>query len=91
MALSFGTVLKGTFGRKRMHICDVTHDGSATAITAANLELHYIDHAFASPNTVPVGSAGTTTQVDLTTNSGTGVAFSALSSGAITTIIAIGT
>lgn len=74
-----------------MHIVDVTHDGSATAITAANLGLNYIDHAMATPNTVPVGSAGTTAQVDLTTNSGTGLVVTALSSGAITTIMAIGT
>lgn len=91
MALTFGTIQRGTFGRKKQHIVDVTHDGSATAITAANLDMNYIDHARATPHTVPVGSAGTTAQVDLTTNSGTGIAFTALSSGAITTIVAIGT
>jgi len=90
MALSFGTVQRGTFGKKRMHICDVTHDGSSTAIAAANLGLNYVDHAFATGNTI-VLSAASTVGIDLTTNSGTSLAFTAMSSGAISTIIAIGT
>ena len=90
MALSFGTIQRGTFGRKKMHVCDVTHDGSATAISAANLDMNYIDHAFATGMTI-VLSAASTVGIDLTTNSGTGIAFSAMSSGAITTIVAIGT
>jgi len=89
MALTFGTIKRFTLGDKKMHICDVTHDGSATAITAANLDLHYIDHAINTANTIAV-SAGTTALPDLTTESGTALAMTALSSGSITTIIAIG-
>lgn len=90
MALTFGTIQRGFFGKKRMHIVPVTHDGSETSIDASDLDMNYIDHAFGAPNTVPVGSAGTTDQIDLTTYSGKALAMTALSSGAICTIIAIG-
>ncbi len=90
MALTFGTVQRGFFGKKKMRIVDVTHDGSTTAVNASDLGLNYVDIAFNTANTIAV-SAGTTALPDLTTNSGTALAMTALSSGSITTIIAIGT
>lgn len=90
MALSFGTIHRGFFGKKKAHIVDVTHDGSATSITAANLGMNYVDKAFNVGSTVPL-SAGSTAIADLTTSEGTTLAMTALSSGAVTTIFAIGT
>ena len=90
MALSFGTIQRGFFGRKKMHIVDITHDGSETSIDSSDIEMNYIDMAFNVANTVPL-SATSTAWADLTTNSGTSLAMTALSSGAITTLVAIGT
>ena len=89
MALTFGTIQKGFFGKKKMHIVDVTHDGSETSIDCSSLELHYIDHAICTAKTIAV-SAGTTALPDIGTNSGTALAVTALSSGSIVTITAIG-
>jgi len=91
MALTFTKRYSGRLDRKKLKIYDVTHDGSETSIDCTDLELNYIDHAMASGATIPVGSAGTTAYPDLTTNNGLLLAMSALSSGAITTIWAIGT
>ena len=89
MALSFTERFRTSLGRKKMRVVDVTHDGSTTAITPANLDLNYVDVALVTASTIAV-SAGTTTLPDLTTNNGAALAVTALSSGSITTIMAIG-
>ena len=90
MALSFSVKYRGNLDRKKLRIVDVTHDGSTSSISATSLELNYVDTAFNVGATVPV-SAGSTKLADLTTNYGTALAMTALSSGAITTIFALGT
>lgn len=90
MALTFTTKYEGRLDRKKLKIVEITHDGSATTATAANLGLNYIDYAMATAATVPL-SATTAAFTDLTTNSGTGLAFTALSSGALVSILALGT
>jgi hypothetical protein len=90
MALSFSVKFRGHLDRKKLNIVEVTHDGSETSVDCSSLELNYIDYAMNVGATVPV-SAGTTALADLTTNSGKYLAMTALSSGALTSIIAIGT
>lgn len=90
MALAFSEKFRGNLDRKRLVITEVTHDGSATAITAANLGMNYIDFAMNVQLTVPL-SATSAAYADLTTNEGTSLAMTALSSGAITAVLAIGT
>lgn len=45
MALTFVEKLRGTTMGKAFRLYEVTHDGSATTIDAANLDLNYIDYA----------------------------------------------
>lgn len=89
MALSFTQRLRTSLGDKALRVYEVTHDGSETSIDAADLELHYVDIAIATGHTI-VLSATSTVGIDLTTSYGAALAFTAMSSGAITTILAIG-
>jgi hypothetical protein len=93
MALTFSDKLNGMhfpFGGRQFRAYEITHDGSETSIDASDLGLTYIETAIPGGGTVPVGSAGTTAQIDLTTNNGSSLAMTALSSGAKTIIWAIG-
>lgn len=90
MALAFTKRYEGSLGGKKFRVYDITHDGSATAITPANLNMNYVDIAFNVTATAPL-SAASTAWADLTTNNGAALAMTALSSGAITTLVAIGT
>ena len=90
MGLSFSIKYRGNLDRKKLRIVDVTHDGSTTSIDHSDLDMNYVDVAFNVAATAPL-SASSTKWADLTTHSGTYLAMTALSSGAITTIFAIGT
>lgn len=90
MALSFSVKYRGNLDRKKLRIVEVTHDGSETSIDCSSLEMNYIDHAIVSGKSFAV-SAGTTALPDLTTNSGKYLAVTALSSGSVVTLWAIGT
>lgn len=90
MALTFTKRYEGFLDRKKLKIFDVTHDGSETSIDCSSLNLNYIDIAFNIAGTVPL-SATSTKWADLTTNNGLYLGMTALSSGAITTVVALGT
>jgi hypothetical protein len=89
MALTFTSRLRTTLGDKSLRVYEVTHDGSETSMDATDFELHYVDIAIATGHTI-VLSAASTVGIDLTTAYGSALAFTAMSSGAITTILAIG-
>ena len=83
MALTFTKRLKMNVGNKKMSMYDVTHDGSETSIDASDIGLHYVDSAVA-------GTVTTTFTAELTTAYGASLAITALSSGAVSSIWAIG-
>jgi hypothetical protein len=83
MALTFTKRLEMSVGNKKMSMYDVTHDGSTTSIDASDIGLHYVDHAIA-------GTVTTTFDAELSTQYGAALAIVALSSGAVSTIWAIG-
>jgi len=89
MALTFTKRISMPMGSKAFRLYDVTHDGSETSMDASDFELNYIDGAAAMTGTMPL-SATSAAFTDLTTNNGEYLAFTALTSGAITTIMAIG-
>ncbi len=90
MALTFTKKVAISMGSKAFRLYDVTHDGSATDIAAAKLELNYVDGAICAASVFPVSSGGTSIHnTDLSTNSGATLVMAALSSGAISTIMAI--
>ena len=89
MALTFTKRISMPMGSKAFRLYEVTHDGSETSMDASDFELNYIEGAAAMPGT-QVLSAGSTVYCDLTTTFGSSIAFSALSSGATTVIMAIG-
>lgn len=93
MALTFTDKMGGkhlAIGGRSWRFYEVTHDGSETSMAASDFDLTEVEFAMAGPHTVPVGSAGTTAQVDLTTSSGKTLAITALSSGAKTSLMLIG-
>ena len=83
MALSFTKRLEMSVGNKKMSMYDVTHDGSTTSIDASDIGLHYVDSAIA-------GTVTTTFDAELSTQYGSSLDIVALSSGAVSTIWAIG-
>ena len=93
MALTFSDKMEGkhlAIGGVAFRVYEVTHDGSETSMAASDFDLTYIYSAIPCGGTVPVGSAGTTAQIDLTTNYGASLAMTALSSGATTILWLIG-
>lgn len=92
MALTFTDKLGGQhfpFGGRQFRAYEVTHDGSETSMDASDFDLTYVETAIAGPGT-QVLSATSTAYADLTTNHGSSLAMTALSSGATTVIWAIG-
>jgi len=89
MALTFDKKVAISMGSKAFRLYEVTHDGSETSMDASDFELNYIDGAAAMPGT-QVLSATSVVYCDLTTTYGKSIAFSALSSGATSMIMAIG-
>ena len=83
MALTFTKRLEMSVGNKKMSMYDVTHDGSETSIDASDIGLHYVDTAMVCGGT-------TADYADLTTTYGASLAVTALSSGAVAVIWAIG-
>jgi len=84
MALTF-TKLSGEekrhFGRHVLRVYSITHDGSATGISAGSVGLDSINWAIATPGII-VLSATSTVGTDLTAMSAGGITFTAMSSGA---------
>lgn len=74
MALSFTEKVRERLGRKRYHVYEVTHDGSATTVNASDVGLNYIDYAIATSNTALSGTADVPR---LSVTAGTFVAFGA--------------
>ena len=83
MALTFTQRARLLVGNKDFRAYDVTHDGSETSIDASDLDLNYIETAMVAGGT-------TTDYPDLTTTYGSSIAMTALSSGAVTVLWAIG-
>jgi hypothetical protein len=89
MALTFTQRLRLSLGGKAFRAYEITHDGSETSIDASDLEMNYVEAAMIGAGTVPL-SATSTTYADLTTAQGSALAMTALSSGAVSLLWAIG-
>jgi hypothetical protein len=81
MALTFTEKVRQRMGRKRYHVFEITHDGSATTIDASSVGLNYIDYALATSKTALSSVADL---ARLSTTAGESIQFGgALSSGAV--------
>jgi hypothetical protein len=87
MALTFTQRLRISLGGKAFRCYEVTHDGTVTSIAASDLDMNYVEAAMIGNGTIPA-SIGPV--ADLTTAQGTALAMTALSSGAISLLWAIG-
>lgn len=58
MALTFSKKIQMSSGDKKMHIYEITDDGSTTTINASDLEMNYIDYALVVPVTIPTSITG---------------------------------
>jgi len=89
MALSFSEKARLAIGGKAFRVYEVTHDGSETSIDATDFDMQYIEASWVGGGTCPL-SATSAAFFELTTTSGTKLATTALTSGAIAVICAIG-
>ena len=74
-------------GRKKLKIFQVTHDGTATDVTAASIGFNYISWA------LPISGTALSSQADLpvlSTAYGTTITMNNLSSGTLTDLLLIG-
>jgi hypothetical protein len=49
MAITFSQKIRMSMGDKKFRVYQITGDASTTSITAANLDMNYIDYALLSP------------------------------------------
>ena len=89
MALTFSQTLRMSMGGKAFRAYQITTDASTTAVTAANLDMNYIEAAMVCPHT---RAASTETQVGATVSGGSVDLDNAdaLSTGTILSLWAIG-
>lgn len=85
MALTLTERLRISLGNKAFRAYEITHDASTTAITAASLDLHYVEAAMIGGH-----DADGNTDHNLTTASGTSLAITALSASAKSLLWVIG-
>ena len=89
MALTFSQKLRMSFGGKAFRVYEITTDASTTAVTAANLDMNYVETAVVCPHTlkaaadVEVGATVSGGAIDLDNAD-------AISTGSILSLWAIG-